>query len=196
MCLFIETICIWQGKPLWLDYHNRRLNRTRRAMWGELPYLDLADWIEPKPSMAYTRCRVTYDRDIRHVEYFDYSVRPIESLRLVACDHASYPFKQADRSLLDSLFALRGDASDVLIVRNGLLTDTSIANLALFDGHTWVTPAAPLLEGTCRCRLLEQGVVVPADIPAADVFRYHTACLFNAMIPFGRVRLDCHRIHW
>ena len=49
---------------------------------------------------------------------------------MVDCDEADYRYKSADRSLLDRLFALRGAADDVLIVRRGLITDTSIANVA------------------------------------------------------------------
>ena len=55
-------------------------------------------------------------------------------------DDIDYRYKQADRRVLDEAFALRDTADDVLIVRHGLLTDTSIANIALWDGCEWHTP--------------------------------------------------------
>ena len=39
------------------------------------------------------------------------------------------------------------EQDEILITRNGLLTDTSIANIALFNGKEWHTPKHPLLKG-------------------------------------------------
>ena len=51
-----------------------------------------------------------------------------------------------------------------LIVKDGYLTDTSIANIALYDGYTWFTPAHPLLRGTKRAELLNKQLIVEKDI--------------------------------
>ena len=73
-----------------------------------------------------------YTSAVEKVEYFPYSIREVKSLQLVNDDTAEYSFKYADRSVLDRNFALRGNADDVVIVRSGMLTDTSIANIALY----------------------------------------------------------------
>ena len=71
----------------------------------------------------------------------------------------------------------KGDCDDILIIRNGLITDMSYANVAFFDGTQWLTPRIPLLAGTCRERLLETGPIREADIadirpgPVFDRFR-------------------------
>ena len=123
--------------------HDRRMNDTRRAFFGPVPDLHVCDYLRPEAYTARTRCRLTYARDVIRVECFPYHVRPVHSLQLVVQDDIDYRYKQADRRVLDEAFALRDTADDVLIVRHGLLTDTSIANIALWDGCEWHTPAHP-----------------------------------------------------
>ena len=96
--------------------------------------------------------------------------------------------------MLDEAFALRDTADDVLIVRHGLLTDTSIANIALWDGSEWYTPAQPLLAGTQRRYLLDTGQIKETDIPVASLGNYRHIRLFNALIPFGEVELPVGQI--
>lgn len=174
--------------------HQARLNATRQHFWGDLPEVDLASFIQPQGKADRMRCRVTYARQILRVEYFPYHVRPVRRLRLVEADGLDYRYKYADRTALDSLVAQRGEADDILIVQNGLLTDTSYTNIALWNGKEWVTPARPLLEGTKRKLLLAQGVLVPKDIPASEISAYSRICLFNALLHWGEVVLPCEQI--
>ena len=188
---FVETICVEKGCAANLSYHNARMNRTRRDFYGDsVLKLKLEDWVCAEGYEACTRCRVVYGRDIIKVEYFPYLMRNVNSLRLVTCDDADYAYKYADRSLLNRLFEQRGDADDVLVVREGLLTDTSIANIALYDGEQWYTPAVPLLKGTRRQSLLDEGTLTERVIRAEDVHQYQRIRLFNAMIPFGKIELS------
>ena len=188
---FVETICIEQGQALNLERHNARMNRTRRIFWGDsVEDICLEDWIRPTNYEHRTRCRVVYARDVVKVAYFEYHRRPVQSLHLVTCDEADYTFKSVDRSLLDWLYANRGDADDALAVRQGLLTDTSIANIALLDGTHWYTPLHPLLKGTRRQALLDVGLLEERDIRADEIYQYSKIRLFNAMIPFGMIEFD------
>ena len=82
---------------------------------------------------------------------------------------------------------------DVLIVRNNLLTDTSIANVALEKEGVWYTPRTPLLKGTKRALLLEQGVLTECDIPSDEISSYSHIALFNAMIDFQSLVLEINR---
>ncbi len=77
------------------------------------------------------------------------------------------------------------NADDVLIVKNGLLTDTSYANIAFFDGVQWLTPATPLLAGTRRQQLLEQGVITEATLHPSDLKQFKFAKLMNAMLTWA-----------
>lgn len=188
---FMETIRVEHERVWNLDSHNERMNRTRRAFWGEaVGDLNLTDWIEPTGYRDRTRCRVVYGENVIKVEYFPYTMRSIHHLQLVSCDEAEYQYKRTDRSQLNRLFDLRGNADEVLIVRNGYLTDTTIANLALWDGTSWYTPATPLLRGTQRHSLLKEGVIIERELRVEDLANYQRIRLFNAMISFGEIELD------
>ncbi|MDQ1268165.1 MAG: 4-amino-4-deoxychorismate lyase, partial [Campylobacterota bacterium] len=82
------------------------------------------------------------------------------------------------------LYAQRGECDDVLIVKNSLISDTTIANIAFFDSRRWVTPRAPLLKGTTRERLLRDGKIFEADIAINDLEKFSHVALMNAMIDF------------
>lgn len=69
----------------------------------------------------------------------------------------------------------------------GLLTDTSYSNITLFDGSRWVTPRQPLLRGTMRQSLLDDGVLAEQDIKAEDWNSFRQVSLINAMMPLGRL---------
>lgn len=195
MCRFIETIRIENGMAENLSAHNHRMNDTRKANFLSVgdsfpDYIQIEDYISPSGYKELTRCRVVYSSKIEQIEYFPYKVRTVRTLCLVEDNEADYTFKSADRTVLDRNFLKRGDADDVVIVRNGLLTDTSIANIALLRSGIWYTPRLPLLKGTRRRSLLDTGLVVEADIKAADLFLYEKIRIFNAMIPFGEIELD------
>lgn len=173
MCRFIETVCIEAGSALRLDYHNRRLNTTRREVWGDVPELRIEQHIKTDGLVERTRLRIEYDTEIRKVEYIPYHLRPVSSLRLVEMpDDADYHLKYADRAVLNALFEHRDGADDVLAVRDGFITDTSIANVALWDGEQWYTPSRPLLKGTHRQFLLDNGMIAEREIKTDELSRY------------------------
>lgn len=183
--LCLETICLRGGQLLNLAAHQNRFNSTRKALWGiEQPILLEESISLPSGLLPHQtfKCRITYGPAIEKIEFELYEVRPIRSLQLVVGDHLDYRFKYADRQSINYLFAHRGIADDILMVRNGLLTDTSYANIALFDGNCWFTPAQPLLEGTQRARLIQEGILLPINISLDDLPRFELVKLINAML--------------
>ena len=141
------------------------------------------------------KARVVYgEKGIEDVSYSPYTVRHVHSLALIQADHIDYTYKSAGREPLNRLFALRGACDDILIVKQGLLTDTSIANIALSDGTHWYTPAHPLLKGTKRAALLEEGILQEKDIRPEDLPSFSTVRLFNAMIDWGELELPVRNI--
>lgn len=194
MYRFIETIRVEDGTVRCLEDHERRMNATRRHFWPEEPPLRLADYVSPEPLPGRRRCRVLYGRQVVRVEYFAYQPRLVRSLKCVDASDVDYAYKYAGREALDAAFAQRDGADEVLLVRDGLLTDTSIANVALWDGREWHTPERPLLEGTHRARLLRAGILKPCPIPLDGLARYQHIVLFNAMLDFGEVQLPVSAI--
>lgn len=140
--------------------------------------LEIPDFVDEEKH----KCRVTYGPKILNIEWERYLPRPIESLRLVWDDTIDYGYKYKNRDNLNQLHTQRGECDDVLIVKNGLITDTSYANVALFDGSAWYTPEVPLLPGTQRAFLLDEGVLIPREIKVDDLSQYHSVKLFNAML--------------
>jgi 4-amino-4-deoxychorismate lyase len=78
----------------------------------------------------------------------------------------------------------KGNADDVLIIKNNEVTDTSFANVIFFDGNRWVTPKHPLLPGTQRAFLLENGIISEAVIKFSDIPAFQKIRIINAMIRF------------
>lgn len=196
MCQFIETIRIENGKALNLGFHNYRFNKTRRDIFEcNLP-INLADYIQPADYTERTKCRIEYQDEVEKVEYQPYTIRPVNSLKMVTSDGLDYTYKSSNRQKLDELFKQKGDADDILIIKDGFLTDTSIANIALWNGSEWETPEKPLLEGTKRASLLGKGLIVPAAIRPNDLSRYSRIRLFNAMIEFGEVEFAVEEVKY
>jgi len=184
MCRFIETICIQNGEPQRLSWHNARLNRTRREVLNLPEGIDLTNNlnIPAEAKKGLFKCRVTYRETIEKVEFEPYSMRPVHSLRLVNADDVNYPYKYANRKKLQELFAQRGDADDVLLVKNGFITDTSYANIVFRKGDKWFTPETPLLPGTRRACYLKENKIESIPIQAEMLSKFDEARIINAMI--------------
>lgn len=186
MFQFIESIAIENGVAPLADMHHSRMQRTAAAHFTsfDLPHpLELIK-VPAEMSSSKVKCRILYSNRIEKIEYEPYQARAIRHLRLVNGDHVAYHFKFADRTALDDLFALRADCDDILIQRNGLITDTSIANVLLLKDGIWYTPERPLLMGVQREMLIVNGTVVPASIAVADLFQYEKIMCVNAMNGF------------
>lgn len=181
---YLETIKILDQQVYNLQYHQKRVDRTI----GE-GVLDLASIIEPE-QMGLLRCRIVYDQKHYTIEYLPYTKRKIENLKLVFCDDIEYSKKYEDREKLNELYSQRQECDEILIVKEGLLTDTSIANIALFDGKVWKTPKQPLLEGTMRAKLLDEEKIFAADIHYTDIPKFQKLALMNAMIDFDIITKD------
>ncbi len=190
MCLFIETIRVEEGRMPFLDAHLDRVRRTRQQFWGsstEVTAADLASVVEPH---GLCKLRFVYDAtQLYDLSCTPYVRRAVGSLQLVEGGAVSYAYKQADRTALDQLRARRDNYDEVLIVKDGFVTDTSYTNVAFYDGRRWVTPHTPLLAGTRRARLLRQGRLTEAPVTPADIPVYTHVALFNAMVDLGELVL-------
>lgn len=195
MCPFIETIRIEDGEIYNIDYHTERCNRTRAVFWKDATPINLLEFISPQSIKGIQKCRIVYRKDIEEITYTPYQIRHISKLHLITSDTIDYTYKSTDRKELNMLYAQRGIANDILIIRNGYLTDTSIANIALYDGNKWYTPSCPLLQGTKRAELLDKQIIIEKDIPYTQLGDYSQIMLFNAMIDWGRIILPINEKH-
>lgn len=193
---FVETIRIEGGKAMNLPLHDARMNATRLHFAPHAAPISLQKWLNDAPlSEERIKARVVYNVDgVCETTFLTYKRREIQWLRMVEDNDISYTFKSTDRHELDHLLALRDGCDEVLIVKNGLVTDTSFTNVAFFDGHKWFTPAQPLLNGTMRQWLLQRGQLTETHITPASLASFQRIMLFNAMIGAHELELPITHI--
>jgi len=140
--LLLETIKIEEGIIYNLDYHQRRCTQSRQALYGLTDVLDLKAHIIAPPKGLY-RCRILYAKKIHSIEYIPYVPKVITSLKILTSD-VEYPYKYVNRDSLNTLLHSAKGYDEILIEKEGYLTDTSIANIAFYDEGQWITPQHPL----------------------------------------------------
>jgi len=195
--MHIETIRIQDGRVRNITYHDERYRRTQRAVYGVASHRSLRQHIVVPDHLKTQRvkCRISYTDSIQSIEYEPYTVRKCLSLQLVSADGIDYTHKAADRNALTALYTQRGPCDDILMVRDGLLTDTYYGNVALLQNGRYYTPATPLLEGTMRAYLLATGQVHIRDIRPQDLDQYAKVIVYNAMLPFGEVEVPIEQVY-
>jgi len=180
--LLLETIKIENGKVFNLAYHQKRFDKTREALFTDNTQIDLSSLIQA-PSDGLYRCRILYEEKINSIKYIPYKEKLFQKLKIVSSD-ISYPYKYANRDTLNALLEKYPQYDEIIIKKEGYITDTSIANLAFYDGTKWFTPKTPLLEGTMRAKLLNEGFLHTRDIKSSDISKYTKVALMNAMVGF------------
>lgn len=185
--LCIETIAVENRRFKNLDYHQSRLSKTRLELWDYTDPWKLSDCISIPDSISNDlhKCRVAYHAEIDNIQWETYTPRSIAKIRKVYHNSVDYSYKYDQRPQLNALFAQRGDADEILVIKEGMVTDTYVCNVAFFDGSNWFTPDTYLLPGTQRAMLLEQGIIQETSIRENDMTKYSHVKLFNAMMNWG-----------
>lgn len=189
MCQLVESLRLKDGQIDKLSYHQERLNQAMAELFPEAEPVDLASAIKiPENCMTgLFKVRVLYGQTLEKVEFEAYHFRKIESLKVVYHASIDYHLKYTNREILQELFARRGNCDDILIVKNGFVTDSFAANLLFFDGQKWVTPQTPLLKGTQRQFLLDRGIIQELEIREDDIRNYQKVGLVNALVRFDEM---------
>lgn len=178
----LETIKIEHGIPQNLAYHQIRFDKSRKEIFGITDSISLSSLIEA-PNKSLLRCRIIYAENIKCIEYLPYKEKPIHKLKIVTSD-ICYSYKYTNRNALEVLLKSYPSFDEVIIEQEGLLMDTTISNLAFYDGHKWLTPKKPLLEGTMRAKLLYEKKIYEKDIKKEDLPQYAQIALMNSMLGF------------
>lgn len=183
MYQLVETIKCKNGELFNLRYHQARFNLTRRALFPLQNKINLEKSIEIPDEFrnGLFRCRVVYGEKIEKIEFLPHQYRPVNSLKLIEDNQMDYRFKFTNRERLNALFEQRGSCDDILIVKNGFICDSFIANVVFFDGRKWWTPDTPLLPGTQRARLIHEKKIYVCPVTPDDLPKYEKAGLINAM---------------
>ena len=182
MSRFIETIKSLDGKLFHLKYHQKRYESVLDSL-GIEDKKELSEFLNP-PEWGLYRCRLEYGEEFIDVTYHEYKKREISTLKLIFDNEIDYSLKFSNRKKIDALFAKKDEADDILIIKDLLVTDTSIANIAFYRDGIWLTPKKPLLKGTTRARFIDEGKLLEADIKSSDLRTFSQIALLNAMIDF------------
>jgi 4-amino-4-deoxychorismate lyase len=179
-----------------LSYHQQRMDRSVKELSGQKNsinlFQDLKKYNPPKTGLY--KCRVVYSTEIESVEFIPYVIKPVNSLKVVYDQEIEYTHKHQDRTSIGRLFSQRQFCDDILIIRNGLVTDSSYSNIIFYDGVNWITPNAPLLKGTMRQFLLDTAEIKAAPVPVQDIPSFKTFRLINAMLAFDGPEIDVSKI--
>jgi uncharacterized protein HI_1169 len=185
-----ETLAIEQGKIRNIERHQQRYERSLQAFYSKqsavvFPRIfQLAEHIRVPLELAtesLIRCRIDYNAKQIQCRYFPYQRKHYRTFKPVACDHIDYGLKYADRTLLNELLAQKGNCDEIMIIKNGYVTDCTIGNLIFRQGTQWFTPDTPLLEGTQRAALLAQDRIKVRSILATDLSLFEEIRLINAL---------------
>ncbi len=181
--LLFETILIKNGDILNIKYHEKRVMRSREALFSLYDNLNLKSHIYPLPKNGKYRCKLIYSDKVLNMELKPYIYIEKKSFRIIDIDF-DYSYKYLDRSEIDRQKNRYPDFDDLIFLKNGLITDTTIANIAIFRDGKWITPKTPLLEGTTRDRLLKKGKLTESDIRYEDIFSAEKFAVMNALSGF------------
>lgn len=201
--MWIETICIIKAEVMNLSRHIERMRRTASHFGFNAPalpnltsllakeILESRSAVDKGNTLQHTypsettcskiKCRIKYHKTIEEITFAEYHPKKINSLKIVEASF-DYSFKYADRSSLNALSSLKGNCDELLITRNGIITDTSYSNIVFSQGNQYFTPQHPLLNGTKRQKLLQEGVIFEKNIHRDTLHQYDRVYLINAML--------------
>ncbi len=183
MCQLLETIKCMDGELINLPYHQSRFNLARKAHFRPCKEINLSEAIKipGEVTNGIFKCRIIFSGSIDKIEFLSHNYRSISSLQLVEDNEIDYRYKYTARQKLEQLFEQRGMCDDILIVKNGFISDSFTTNVIFFDGKRWWTPDTPLLPGTQRAKLIHEKKIYVRSITPGDLYKYEKAGLINAL---------------
>ena len=183
---FLETINIQNGVVQNLRGHVARMCETARHFGFTAPNISKLETFVPKAlkKCLKVKCRIIYHTKINEITFEEYTPKTITSLKLVE-GSPDYSFKFTDRTTLNHLLSQKGDCDEVLIVRNGCITDTSFSNVVFRRKNRFFTPDTYILNGTQRQLLLHKGAISERRIMEKDLDEFDEMLLINAMLSIG-----------
>ncbi len=196
MSRFVESIKLMDGVFFRLSLHQQRINQVFADHFPSHPIPELTKLLSDFeiPQKGLFKCRIVFDSEIRSVQFEQYVRREIHCIKVVETDIETLHYKTEERGKFQEAFAKRDGCDDVLLIRNGLITDCSYSNLALYNGEKWITPRIPLIYGVNRAMLLSEGKIYEDDINISDLSNFQAIRLFNAMIEFGEIQFNVNTI--
>ena len=184
MSQFFESICVKDGLTENLHFHQARVNKTLHAFNASHNSIELVSIVQQLllPTEGLYKLRISYDLNGNYQSLWTpYQYKQIQNFALVDMKGHGYDYKFSNRDWINEALIQSGK-DEIMMHHGGLIKDCSYTNIAFFDGVNWLTPAAPLLEGTQRAKLIEEGVIKPKVLHINDIPTFNKFKCVNAMI--------------
>ncbi|WP_339657358.1 aminotransferase class IV [uncultured Maribacter sp.] len=185
-----ESVCIANGEIQNRSYHESRFKSSFYSFFGfEAEYSLFDKVILPRIDKSLKcKLKIEYNEIDTKWTISEYLNIIPTSLLLLKDDEIDYRLKYTDRIHLNHLFQQKRNFKDVLIIKNGFITDATYSNILFTDGHEIITPSTPLLLGTCRAKLLSEEKIIEAPIKADTIYLFKSFQLINALNDFNENR--------
>ena len=185
MSQFIESIKIEDQEIFLLELHQKRVNTTF-SHFGKEGSIDIAKIFKDlrHDEDGLYKLKITYDLNKNYrTQLIPYAISEIDDFQLVENNGYDYSFKFEDRKEFEKMIN-KAKASEIIIVKNNHITDTSFSNLLFLKGKEWFTPTTYLLNGVQRTHLLKNKKIKEAEITLQNITEYSHFQLINAMNDF------------
>lgn len=181
---FFESIAILDGNARNLFYHQDRVNRTFKKFYPQSEPHHL-EYLLHKTSLIdapIVKIKFSYREDGYKIHQLPYSARIFKRFYLVTDNQIEYAYKYSDRKFLERHTGRLTPDEQILLIREGLITDSSFSNVIFYDGYRWLTPAKPLLEGTMRASLIADWKIHEEELIPGQLHLFKSFKLINAML--------------
>ena len=182
-----ESICVEDYKLKLSELHQKRMDDAYFKYFNSKNKWSIEkifDSLKIQSNHKY-KLKINYSDIEYEIILEKYSKNKIKSLKCVELNNYSYDLKYTDRSVINRNYKLKSFCDDILIIKNGLVTDSSYCNIVFFDGLRWVTPKQPLLNGVQRNFLLTKKKIFEKKIYVNQITKYKSFVLINSMIEFN-----------
>lgn len=182
MSQFIESIKVEDRQIFLAMLHQKRVLETFLFFGKEckIDILEIYDSLNHEEDGLY-KFRIEYDLDNKfRTQMIPYAITKIDDFELVENNEIDYPFKSSERRELNKLKEA-SSASEVIIIKNNQITDSTFSNLLFLKDKQWFTPKSYLLNGTQRQNLLLENKIKETDINLDNIKDFSHFLLINAL---------------
>lgn len=194
---FSEAIKLKDGIFYNLEYHQERMNRT--CVDFGIKQINLFDVTKSVPKQfqeGLFKFRVLYSHEILSLEFISYSFRSVKTVGIIIDNEIDYRYKYQNRETLNKLLQESG-CDDIIIIRNGFVTDGSSSSLVFESAEGLFTPTNYLLPGTKRQYLLDKDIITEKEITINDIKSFDKVYFINAMVDIeDNISIETSSLLW
>ncbi len=180
-----ETILVKDGRLCSPELHFERMQNTCMSLWGEFKHKDIFSTLKIPDQMqqGIIKLNIYYNKYISEIAFSNYIKKEIKSIENIEIqDSIDYKYKYTNRKNFEKILS-ESEADEVILIRNGFVTDTTKANIVFEKNGKMFTPDTYLLNGSMRQFLLKTKRIIEKPIREEEISDYEKMYFINAMNP-------------